>query len=95
MPKPPKPDVVLVIDPAADSSDEFKAQCERFNKAVAEKARGTANDPVERQRFLDQVAVQLFVKGWPHADIYGRAEVLFDIREHYLAGKAYTKQRGK
>lgn len=48
----------------------------------------------DKQKFLDSVAVELFGKGWPHADIYRRAEVLWEIREHYLAGKPYTKQLG-
>lgn len=49
----------------------------------------------KKQAFLDSVAVELFGKGWPHADIYSRAEVLWEIREHYLAGKPYTKQMGQ
>lgn len=40
---------------------------------------------VEKQRFLDMVASQLFVAGWPQHDIYSRAEVLWKHRLAHIA----------
>lgn len=41
----------------------------------------------DKQAFLDNVAAQLFVSGWPQADLYKRAEVLWRLREAYRSGK--------
>ena len=37
--------------------------------------------------FLDMVAAQLFVAGWPVHDIYTRAERLWELRSAYIEGK--------
>ena len=41
--------------------------------------------PYEKQNFLDMVASQLFVAGWPQHDIYSRAEVLWKHRLAHIA----------
>jgi hypothetical protein len=39
---------------------------------------------------LDQVAIELFVKGWPHDDIYNRAAMFLRIRAAHMAGEPYV-----
>lgn len=41
---------------------------------------------------LDAVAIQLFVKGWPHDDIYHRAGMFLRIRAAHLAGEVFKPQ---
>lgn len=42
-------------------------------------------EPDEKQPFLDMVAAQLFVAGWPQHDIYSRAELLWKLRLAHIA----------
>ena len=42
-------------------------------------------EPDEKQSFLDSAATQLFVAGWPQADIYTRAELLWKLRLAHIA----------
>ncbi len=43
-----------------------------------------------RDRLLDQVAIELFVKGWPVDDIYTRAEMFLRIRAAHQRGERFS-----